>query len=142
MTFGNVISRRVTGSSWLFASEVSEIAIIMATFMGISYAARKGRHISMSAFFDMAPKKVKKVLAIVNPLITALILFLLTYYAYGYTVNQTRTTAAMELPYWVMVMFIPIGLFLGGLQFLRNAWVNIVNDEVYLAQEKKDYDEQ
>ncbi|MDG5788879.1 TRAP transporter small permease [Evansella sp. AB-P1] len=142
MTFGNVLSRAITGRSWLFAHEVSEIAIIMATFMGISYAARKGRHISMSAFFDIAPKKVKKVLAIVNPLITAIILFLLSYYAYGYTINQTRTTAAMEIPYWVMVMFIPIGLFLGGIQFLRNVWVNLVNKEVYLAQEKKDYDEQ
>nr|WP_090892658.1 TRAP transporter small permease [Evansella caseinilytica] len=142
MTFGNVVNRQITGRSWLFAAEISEIAIIMATFMGISYAARKGRHISMSAFFDMAPKKVKKALAIINPLITALILFLLSYYAYDYTINQTRTTSALEIPYWVMVMFMPIGLFLGGVQFLRNVWVNIVNEEVYLAQEKKDYDEQ
>ncbi|MBU9712573.1 TRAP transporter small permease [Bacillus tamaricis] len=142
MTFGNVVNRQITGRSWLFAQEISEIAIIMATFMGISYAARKGRHISMSAFFDLAPKKVKKVLAVINPLVTAIILFVLSYYAYIYTTMQTRTTASLELPYWVMVMFIPIGLFLGGIQFLRNVWVNLVNEEVYLAQEKKDYDEQ
>ena len=142
MTFGNVLNRQITGSSWLFAAEVSQIAIIMATFMGISYAARKGRHISMSAFFDMAPKKVKKALSIINPFITAIVLFVLSYYAYDYTISQTRTTTALEIPYWVMVMFMPIGLFLGGIQFLRNMWVNIVNKEVYLAQERKDYDEQ
>ncbi|MDQ0257656.1 TRAP-type C4-dicarboxylate transport system permease small subunit [Evansella vedderi] len=142
MTFGNVVYRSTTGRSWLFAAEVSEIAIIMATFMGISYAARKGRHISMSAFFDMAPKRVKKFLAIFNPLVTAILLFILCYYAIDYTLSQTRVTSAMQLPYWVMVMFMPIGLFLGGVQFLRNMWVNIVNEEVYLAQEKKDYDEQ
>lgn len=142
MTFGNVVYRATTGRSWLFAAEISEIAIIMATFMGISYAARKGRHISMSAFFDMAPKSVKKFLSIFNPLVTALILFYLCYHAYDYTISQTRVTSALQLPYWVMVMFMPIGLFLGGVQFLRNMWVNIVNEEVYLAQEKKDYDEQ
>ncbi|PYZ92977.1 TRAP transporter permease DctQ [Salipaludibacillus keqinensis] len=142
MTFGNVVVRQITGRSWGFAAEISEIAIIMATFMGISYAARKGRHISMSAFFDMAPKKVKKALSIINPLVTAIILFVLCYYAYVYTAGQTRVTSSLEIPYWVMVMFMPIGFFLGGVQFLRNMWINIVNKEVYLAQEKKDYDEQ
>src|SRR5690554_229432 len=115
MTFGNVVNRQITGRSWLFAAEISEIAIIMATFMGISYAARKGRHISMSAFFDLAPKKVQKILSIVNPLITALILFLLSYYALDYTLSQTRVTTSLEIPYWMMVIFMPIGLFLGGI---------------------------
>ncbi|WP_280769384.1 TRAP transporter small permease [Salipaludibacillus daqingensis] len=142
MTFGNVVVRQITGRSWGFAAEISEIAIIMATFMGISYAARKGRHISMSAFFDMAPKKIKKALSIINPLVTAIMLFVLSYYAYEYTVGQTRVTSSLEIPYWIMVMFMPIGFFLGGIQFLRNMWVNIVNEEVYLAQDKKDYDEQ
>ncbi|WP_245547036.1 TRAP transporter small permease [Evansella cellulosilytica] len=145
MTFGNVIYRQITDRSWGFAQEVSEIAIIMATFFGISYAARYGRHISMSAFFDMAPKRVKKFLSIFNPLVTALILFTLCYFAYEYMMhplNQVRTTSAMEIPYWIMLMPIVIGFFLGGIQFLRNMWVNITNEEVYLAQEKKDYDEQ
>jgi C4-dicarboxylate transporter DctQ subunit len=142
MTFGNVVVRQVTGRSWGFAAEISEIAIIMATFMGISYAARKGRHISMSAFFDMAPKKIKKALSIINPLVTAIMLFALSYYAFEYTAGQTRVTSSLQIPYWMMVVFMPIGFFLGGLQFLRNMWVNIVNEEVYLAQDKKDYDEQ
>lgn len=142
MTFGNVVNRLITGRSWGFAAEISEIAIIMATFMGISYAARKGRHISMSAFFDMAPKKVKKALSIINPLVTAIMLFVLCYYAYDYTINQTRVTSSLQIPYWMMVVAMPIGFFLGGVQFLRNMWVNIVNEEVYLAQDKKDYDEQ
>ncbi|WP_416147075.1 TRAP transporter small permease [Salipaludibacillus sp. HK11] len=142
MTFGNVVNRQITGRSWSFAAEISEISIIMATFVGISYAARKGRHISMSAFFDMAPKKIKKFLSIVNPLVTAIMLFVLSYYAYEYTAGQTRVTSSLEIPYWMMVGIMPIGFFLGGVQFLRNMWVNIVNEEVYLAQDKKDYDEQ
>ncbi|WP_096190026.1 TRAP transporter small permease [Evansella halocellulosilytica] len=145
MTVGNVINRMITGQSWHFAAEISRLSIIVATFMGISYAARKGRHISMSAFFDISPKRIKKVLAIVNPLVTAIILFVMSYYAYDYTkgVYETgRTTAALEFPFWLMVVALPVGMFIGGIQFLRNMWVNIVNKEVYLAEEKKDYDEQ
>ncbi|UCZ55380.1 TRAP transporter small permease [Bacillus shivajii] len=145
MTVGNVIYRMSTGQSWHFAAEISRLSIIVATFMGISYAARKGRHISMSAFFDISPKRVRKVLAIVNPLITAIILFTMSYYAYDYTMGvyqSGRTTAALQFPFWLMVVALPIGMFIGGIQFLRNMWVNIVNKEVYLAEDKKDYDEQ
>ncbi|SDO42885.1 TRAP transporter small permease [Alkalicoccus daliensis] len=145
MTFGNVLFRMVTGGSWHFAAEISRLSIIVASFIGISYAARKGRHISMSAFFDLSPKPVKKVLSIINPFVTAIILFVVCYFAVLYThgiYQSGRTTAALQFPFWLMVVAIPIGCFLGGIQFLRNMWVNIVNKEVYLAQDKKDYNEQ
>lgn len=142
MVVGNVINRNIFGSSWAFASEVSKFAVILATFMGIGYAARKGRHINMSAFFDMAPPKVKKALAIFIPVVTAMILFVLTYYAYVYLMSvhdSGRVTSALQVPVWMMILFVPIGLFLGAIQFLRNAWINIKEKEIYLAQEKKDY---
>nr|WP_221301898.1 TRAP transporter small permease [Texcoconibacillus texcoconensis] len=142
---GNVLSRELTGSSWQGTFEISRLALIIVTFFGISYAARKGRHITMSALFDLAPKKVKKVLAISNPIITAIILFILAYYAYDYMMwvyDMGRTTSQLQFPFWIMVLFVPIGLALGGIQFLRNAWVNIVNEEVYLAEDKKDYENQ
>lgn len=145
MTFGNVLFRMFTGGSWHFAAEISRLSIIVASFIGISYAARKGRHISMSAFFDLSPKPVKKVLSIVNPFVTAIVLFVVGYYAILYTHGiyaSGRTTAALQFPFWLMVVAIPIGCFLGGIQFLRNMWTNIVNKEVYLAQDKKDYNEQ
>ncbi|WP_078579315.1 TRAP transporter small permease [Salipaludibacillus agaradhaerens] len=145
MTIGNVLSRLITGTSWHFAAEISRLAVIVASFMGISYAARKGRHISMSALFDISPKPVKKVLSIVNPFITALVLFTVGYFAalYTYGIYETgRTTAALEFPFWLMVVAIPVGCFIGGIQFLRNMWTNIVHKEVYIAEEKIDYDEQ
>jgi C4-dicarboxylate transporter, DctQ subunit len=145
MTFGNVVYRMITGSSWHFAAEISRLSVIVASFIGISYAARKGRHISMSAFFDLSPRPVKKTLAIIIPFVTAIVLFAVGYFAtlYVYGIYETgRTTAALQFPFWLMVAAIPIGCFLGGLQFLRNMWMNIIHKEIYLAQDKKDYGEQ
>ncbi len=145
MTCGNVLTRIITGSSWHFAAEISRLAVIVATFLGISYAARKGRHISMSAFFDLSPKPVKKFLAIFNPLVTAIVLITIGYFGtiYTYGIYETgRTTAALEFPFWLMVVAIPLGCFIGAIQFLRNMWMNIVNKEIYIAEDKKDYDEQ
>ncbi len=145
MVVGNVLNRAILGSSWSFAEEISRFSVILATFMGIGYAARKGRHINMSAFFDIAPPRVKKALAIIIPAITSIVLFMMTYYAYGYLMNvyhSGRVTSALEVPVYLMILFVPVGLFLGGVQFLRNLWINIKEEEVYLATEKKDYSSQ
>ncbi|GAE37362.1 TRAP transporter small permease [Halalkalibacter akibai] len=142
MVVGNVLSRAITGSSWAFSQEVSRFAVTVATFMGISYAARKGRHISMSAFYDLAPFPIRKALAIFIPALTAVVLFVMSVFAFDYfmsLVASGRVTTAMQVPVYLFAMFVPIGFVLGGIQFLRNMWVNIKEKEVYLAQEKKDY---
>lgn len=142
MVVGNVLNRAIFGSSWSFASEVSKFAIYMATFMGIGYAARKGRHINMSAFFDLAPQKIRKALAIFIPALTAVILFIFAYYGYVYMMDvyeSGRVTPALQLPSYLLSIWVPLGLVLGGLQFLRNMWINIKEDDVYLATEQKDY---
>jgi hypothetical protein len=54
---GNVIGRFVFGRSLYFAEEVNQFLIILITFAGIGYAARNGRHIRMSAFYDMLPPR-------------------------------------------------------------------------------------
>ncbi|MFC5713039.1 TRAP transporter small permease [Thalassorhabdus alkalitolerans] len=143
MVIGNVLSRTFTGASWAFNEEISRFALFLATFIGISYVARKGRHISMSAFFDLAPHKIRKALAIIIPLVTAIVLFVLAYYAYGYMASvrdSGRVTAALRFPYYWMLIAVPLGFVLGGIQFLRNAWINIKEKDVYLATDKKDYD--
>lgn len=144
MVCGNVVSRAVTGSSWTFSGEISNFAIVIATYMGISYAARKGRHISMSAFYDLAPFKVRKVLAIFIPLVSAFILFVLTYYSYLYVLNvrdRGTVTTNLELPAYWLGIFVVLGLFMGGVQYLRNAWINIRSKEVYLGTDLKDYND-
>ena len=143
MVVGNVLSRALTGASWAFHSEISKYSVFLATFMGISYAARKGRHINMSAFFDLSPFIIRKALAIIIPFVTAIVLFVLTYFAYEYLISvyeSGKVTPALQVPVYLMISFVPLGLFLGGLQFLRNAWINIKEKDVYLATEKKDYE--
>ncbi|MBA2175168.1 TRAP transporter small permease [Halobacillus locisalis] len=145
MVVGKALSRAIFSYTPPFADEVSQIAIVVATFMGISYAARKGRHISMSAFYDLAPFKARKVLSILIPLVTSIVLFLLTYYSALYVVNvyeDGTVTSALQMPKYYLYLFIPIGFFLGGVQFLRNMWINIKDrDAVYLGTDAKDYND-
>lgn len=141
MVAGNTISRNLGLGGWAFAEEISQIAIYMATFLGLGYVARQGRHISMTALFDNVPYKFRKTLALIIPLVTAFVLFTLAYYSYDYVLSsQNRVTNYLRISYVWMVVWAPIGFLLGGVQFLRNFWVNVKNKDVYIAAERKDYD--
>ncbi|MFC4402804.1 TRAP transporter small permease [Gracilibacillus xinjiangensis] len=148
MIVGNVIAREIFNSgAFFFAYEVSKFAIVIATFMGIGYAARKGRHISMSAFYDFAPFKVRKVMMIVINFVTAIFMFVMAYYTYSYVMFEYNTgaiTTSLQVPRYFMSVFIPIGFFVAGIQFIRNTYVNFTakaKDKVYLGIDAVDYND-
>lgn len=136
---GNVISRSVFNRSWTFAEETGSHLIIVTTFLGISYAARKGRHIRMSAFFDLLPYRLQKIFILFISLFTALVLFYLAYLSLQYTItvySMGRITAALRLPAYIIVAVVPLGFSLGGIQYLINFILNIKEKEVLIGSEK------
>ncbi|PMB02467.1 TRAP transporter permease DctQ [Fischerella thermalis CCMEE 5273] len=142
MLIADVLSRNVLNKSIYFAQEVNLFLIYLITFMGISYAARKGRHIRMSAFFDMLPHRPKKMLAVFISIFTAVVLLIFTYYSYEYTLSvyeRGRVTSALEIPAFLLYVFVPVGFLLGAIQYLRNAWINLTESEVYIGTEKMDH---
>lgn len=148
MIVGNVIAREVFDSgAFYFAYEVSKFAIIIATFVGIAYAARRGRHISMSAFYDSAPFKVRKVMMIIINFGTAILMFVMAYFSYNFVLFEQSTgaiTTALEVPRYFMAVFIPIGFLTAGIQYLRNTYVNFTakaKDKVYLGTDAVDYND-
>ena len=73
----NVISRNFFYSSINASEEISQFLVVMVTFLGTSYAARKGLHIRMSILNDFLRGKPQKVLALFVSLITAFIMLYL-----------------------------------------------------------------
>ena len=138
ITTGNAISRKIFNYSWSSAEECTQFLLVIVTFMGISYAARKGRHIRMTAFFEFMPKKVQKVLTMIICLVTAAILFYLAKHAIVYVHNVYgvgRVTPSLRMPFWITVMWVPIGLILAGIQYLRAFYKNLVEKDVWVSAE-------
>lgn len=71
----NVILRTFFASSLTFAEEVSQVLLMAVTFIGMSYASRHGKHIRISALHEYSNQNLRKALAVVISLITALTLF-------------------------------------------------------------------
>ncbi|WP_134704475.1 TRAP transporter small permease [Ammoniphilus sp. YIM 78166] len=125
---GNVISRTFFNYSWHFAEEAGQFLVIAITFIGISYGARKGRHISMTAVIDLSPPKIQKALILIISAVTSVTLFYLAILGIEYTLKVEalgRVTPALRVPMYLVVMFIPIGFILGGIQYARNFWINL-----------------
>jgi C4-dicarboxylate transporter DctQ subunit len=135
-TMANVIGRFVVGQSLFFSEEVNRALIILITFAGISYAARHGRHIRMSALFDAIAPPMRKILMIVIALITAGAMFLLTWYSFDYLMAQAgrgRLLPALQVPVWWIIVWAPLGFFLTGLQYLLTAIKNIIDKDIWLS---------
>ncbi len=135
-TVGNVVGRFVFQSSIFFSEELNRILIIVITFAGISYAARQGRHIRMSAIYDAMPPKVRKVMMIGIALTTAVFMFGLCWYALGYIETQAgrgRVLPSLQIPVWWTLVWVPVGLFMTGVQYLLTAIKNIVEKDIYLS---------
>lgn len=135
-TVANVVGRFIFSSSIQSTEEVNRILIIVITFAGISYAARHGRHIRMTAFFDLLPARGRKILMIIIALITAAVMFALAWYSWGYlqtTFSRGRLLPSLQIPVWWTLVWVPVGFFMTGLQYLLTAIKNILEKDIYLS---------
>lgn len=136
---GNVISRTLFNNSWKFAEEVGQMLVITITFVGTGYAARKGKHIRMSAVFDAVPKKVQKIIMIITALTTSGAMFYLAYLSYQYTMKVYkigRVTPALRMPMFIVIAIVTLGFILTGIQYLLIFTLNIKEEDVYIGAEK------
>lgn len=135
-TVANVVGRFMLGSSIQSTEEINRILIIVITFAGISYAARHGRHIRMTAFFDLMPARARKVLMIFIAFTTAFAMFALAWYSWGYlqtTFGRGRLLPSLQIPVWWTLIWVPVGFFMTGLQYLLTAIKNIIEKDIYLS---------
>ncbi len=135
-TIANVVGRFVFQSSLYFSEELNRILIILITFAGISYAARHGRHIRMSAIFDTLPRGLKKTLMVIIALVTAVFMLALAWYSFTYILTQAgrgRVLPSLQIPVWWTLVWVPIGFLMTGLQYVLTAIKNLIEDDVYLS---------
>lgn len=140
-TIAGVISRFIFNSAITITDELNVIFIVLVTFAGLSYAARCGRHIRMSAIYDLMPPPARKALMLVITVITSALMFFLAYYS-GYYISEVhesgRILPALGIPVFYIYLWAPLGFFMAGLQYAFTAIKNLAEKEVYLSTYVKD----
>jgi C4-dicarboxylate transporter, DctQ subunit len=140
-TIAAVISRYVFNSAITFTDELNMIFIVVVTFAGLSYAARNGRHIRMSAIYDAMPAKIRKAMMIGMTFVTSAFMFFLSFYSYNYIVEvyqSGRILPALGLPVFYIYLWVPIGFVVTGLQYAFTVVKNLTQKDIYLSTTVKD----
>jgi len=140
-TIAAVISRFIFNDGIVYTDELNMIFIIVVTFAGLSYAARQGRHIRMSALYDLLNPKLRKVFMVVISIITAAFMFFLAYYSILYiqsVYNSGRILPALGIPVYIIYLWVPLGFIITGIQYFLTVIKNIREEDVYLSTHIKD----
>ncbi|WP_251976015.1 TRAP transporter small permease [Salinicola avicenniae] len=125
--------------------EITEMLIVVITFVGVGYAARHARHISMSALYDQLSGRARKALMILICLGTAVLMFYFCYKSIEYVMalyQRGRTSASLQIPFWIVYLALPVGFTLAGIQYVLTAIRNLVSPGVWRSlTEEEDYAE-
>jgi len=136
----NVFSRVILNSSIQAAEEIGQILIVTVTFLGVSYAARMGKHITMSALIDSIPRRFKKPYIYFTSAVSTVLLWWLGYLGTLYVnriMGSGRITPSLQFPMWILYIFVPIGFFLASVQYLVTILMNIKDKEsIYIGSER------
>lgn len=133
MLIGNALSRSFLNKSWAFTEEVGKIAVVILTFIGIGYAARKSMHIEMSGFYDMLPERLQRYLSLMIQFGSALVLGFLTYLSFQYVHHLYvlgQVTTILRFPLYITMLVIPIGFLLGCIRYIVDFIQTIVINKV------------
>ena len=141
LMIANIICRLAFDFSITFTEEICKFCLVNVTFIGVSYTIRKNSIVEMSALVDLIPKKVRKWLKVVIWLITAVLLVWIANHCWDYVMSVkalSRVTPALEMPIWITLLALPIGMYLGALQSFLTALFNIFDKEnIWLGSEVK-----
>lgn len=141
LSIGNVFCRALLGFSLAFTGELSQFLIIIVTFIGLSYATSRGRHIRMTALYDQLNKPWRKRLMILISGFTALLMFALTWYSFEYisTVYYLETVSpVLQVPLYLVYLCVPLGFTLSAIQYTLTAVRNAISPDVYISFTQKD----
>lgn len=121
--------------------EVTEMLIVIMTFVGVGYAARCARHISMSAIYDQLSGWPRKALLIIICLGTGALMFFFAWKSAEYVMvlqERGRTSSSLRVPLWMINLALPIGFTLAGVQYLLTTIRNLLSDDIYRSFTEKE----
>jgi C4-dicarboxylate transporter, DctQ subunit len=141
LLMANIMSRLISGHSIIFVQETAQAMVVIVTFLGLGYCARKARHIRMSALYDIMPPKVRKIMIILMALVTCAVMAAMGYWSVLYIIKvkaSSAVTPMLRFPVWMINIWVPVGFFMAALEYALTIYKNLTCPEVYLSVEIQD----
>lgn len=123
--FVNIVARYVFNTGFVWAEELVRYEIIWMVFIGSSVAVRKGIHIGIDVLHHVLPENGRRALRIAIGVVCVAFCLVLLIFSLELAM-QTRSfgqrSSAMQMPFWIIQLAIPIGAALMGVRFSQKLW--------------------
>jgi TRAP-type transport system small permease protein len=129
ISFGNVVARYFTRTSFAFTEEFSVFLLVFMTFVGASAAFATGEHIRITFFLSRLPARLRWVCEIVTMLATTALFALILWYAAGVTYDEWywgETSPGLGNPTWIYTIWLPVLALAIILRVLGRGWAVLI----------------
>jgi TRAP-type C4-dicarboxylate transport system permease small subunit len=114
-----VVLYRMTGRGVSWAEEMSRWLLVGICFVGSSVALNRGVHVGITAFIDITPKALKRVLIICANVLVMLFILVFIRFSFATALTSSRQMGAIvKVPMTVPYLQMPIGGILMAIQML------------------------
>jgi len=130
--FLEAISRYVLAMSFDWADELCRYCMVIAIFLSLPMAGKKGHHIRLEFFtnkFSLIIQKVSEKFTMAMGFIfwTFMLYSSINYFHHVLLVGET-SVSSLQIPIWIIVLFVPVGSVLFLIYYLEEVIKNkIVN---------------
>lgn len=116
-----VFMRYILNNPLTWTTEIFELFMVSAIFIGFGMALKDDRHIVVDLIYDKMPVPVKKIFNIISNLFGAGFSIYLTYMGImlaDIAYKQGGTTIDVGIPIWLTYLIMPIGMGLLSIYFV------------------------
>jgi len=120
-----VFFRYILNAPLSWTEELSRITLVWLVFWGSAIATRRKKHLSISFFIDLLPKKIRIYIEVFNQLLLIIFLGILSYTGYRVIlITKDIVTPALGISYLWFYLIVPIS---GMLMFLQISFMLLEN---------------
>ena len=104
----------------------TEYALLMVPCMGAPWLVREKGHIYVEILLMSLGERARARMTVAIGLVCIALCLILAWYGFGITwqnfVQAEKDVRSLDMPRWMIVMWIPVGFFLMAVEFARYLW--------------------
>ncbi len=121
----DVVLRYFFNSPTGWVLQISEYILLYIPFLSAAYVLKEDGHIKVDILLGALSQRTQALFDTITSILGAGVLLILTYYgtvvSYDFYIRKVITLKYLKIPEFLVVMAIPVGCLMFGLQFIRKA---------------------
>ena len=129
VVFYQVILRYVFGTSLIWAEEAARYMIVWFIFLGASMCVRDNSHPTVDILYRYLPKRLQSILNLIIYVVCIIFCGVVLHsgiLVVGSAQRISSTSAAMQIPLWIVYIAVPLGVGLMLLRYIYRLYEGVV----------------